>query len=207
MKNSDFENFRQVMQGVHDFYGKDLSAFALDVWWQALKAYELSVISQALTLHCQNPDTGQWCPKPADVVKMVGGTTKDAAIMAWNKVMEGVSRAGRYRSVCFDDPIINRCLLEMGGWPELCAKEEKEMPFVERNFCDRYRAYRLRGENVGHPAYLVGLTESSNSQKGFCSDPPMLIGNTEAAQRVMSCGTAAPLISVVMAIEDRSQAA
>lgn len=198
MTQSDFENFRTLMRGVHDFYGKDLSAFALDVWWSALKAYDLQVISQAMTLHCQNPDTGQFCPKPADVVRMVGGTTRDAALMAWNKVMEAVSKAGSYSSVCFDDPIINRCLLDMGGWPDLCAKQMDELPFVERNFCDRYRAYRIRGAAPGHPAYLVGLNEAMNAQKGFQSAPPMLIGNPEVARRVLTCGTDIPLIPVTV---------
>ena len=198
MRTEDFEGFKTLMQGVHDFYGKDLSGFALDVWWGALKSYELQVIGHALSLHCQNPDTGQFCPKPADVVRMVGGTTKDAAIMAWNKVMEAVSRAGGYSSVCFDDPIINRCLLDMGGWPDLCAKQMDELPFIERNFCDRYRAYKIRGDKPGHPAYLVGLHEAMNSQKGFQSAPPMLIGNPEIARKVLTCGTDAPLIPVTI---------
>ena len=199
MRQDDFDGFKKLMRGVHDFYGKDLSSFALDVWWGALKNYELQVISQALTLHCQNPDTGQFCPKPADVVRMVGGTTKDAALMAWNKVQEGVSKAGSYSSVCFDDPIINRCLLDMGGWPDLCAKQMDELPFVERNFCDRYRAYKIRGDSPGHPPYLVGLTEAMNAQKGFQSAPPFLIGNPEQARRVLTCGANTPLIPVTLA--------
>lgn len=199
MKASDFEDFKRLMAGVHDFYGKDLSAFALDVWWTALQAYEIRVVSAALSAHCQNPDTGQFCPKPADVVRMVGGTTKDAALMAWNKVMEAVSRAGSYRSVCFDDPIINRCLLDMGGWPQLCGKQEDELPFVERNFCDRYRAYKTHGQAPGHPAYLVGLNEAMNAQNGFRSDPPMLIGNPDFARRVLTNGSNIPLIPVTVA--------
>lgn len=198
MRQDDFDGFKKLMRGVHDFYGKDLSSFALDVWWGALKNYELQVISQALTMHCQNPDTGQWCPKPADVVRMVGGTTKDAALMAWNKVQEAVSKAGAFSSVCFDDAIINRCLLDMGGWPDLCAKQMDELPFVERNFCDRYRAYKIRGDAPGHPPYLVGLHEAMNSQKGFQSAPPMLIGNPERAQIVLTCGANTPLIPVTL---------
>lgn len=198
MRTEDFEGFRELMQGVHDFYGKDLSRFALDVWWNALRQYDLDVIRRAMSMHCTNPDTGQFCPKPADVVRMVGGTTRDAALMAWNKVQEAVSRAGSYRSVCFDDPIINRCLLDMGGWPELCAKQIDELPFVERNFCDRYRAYKTQGGVSGHPAYLVGLSEASNAQSGFRSDPPMLVGDAESAKRVMLGGSKVPLIPLTI---------
>lgn len=196
MRTDDFEGFRELLQGVYDFYSKDLSRFALDVWWNALRQYDLDVIRRAMSMHCTNPDTGQFCPKPADVVRMVGGTTRDAALMAWNKVQEAVSRAGSYRSVCFDDPIINRCLLDMGGWPDMCAKPMDELPFVERNFCDRYRAYKTHGGAPGHPAYLVGLCEAVNAQKGFKSEPPMLVGDAEAAKRVMLGGSDIPLIPV-----------
>lgn len=198
MKTEDFEGFRELIQGVYDFYGKELSRFALDVWWNALRQYDLDVIRRAMSMHCTNPDTGQFCPKPADVVRMVGGTTRDAALMAWNKVQEAVSRAGAYRSVCFDDPIINRVLLDMGGWPEICAKQMDELPFVERNFCDRYRAYKTHGGAPGHPPYLVGLIEAENAQRGYESEPPLLIGNVESARRVMLGGCNVPLIPITV---------
>lgn len=196
MNTDDFDGFRELMRGVHDFYGKDLSSFALDVWWNALKQYDIDVIRRAMSMHCTNPDTGQFCPKPADVVRMVGGTTKDAALLAWVKVQEAVSRAGSYCSVCFDDPIINRVLLDMGGWPQHCAKRGDELPFVERNFCDRYRAYKTHGNSHGHPPYLVGLSEAQNVQSGHRSSPPVLIGNAEAARRVLVEGSKSPLLQI-----------
>lgn len=199
MKPDDFDRFRDLVAGVHGFYSREVSPFALDVWWNALRAYDLPVIAQAFSLHCVNPDTGQFCPKPADVVRMVGGTTRDAALMAWAKVGEAVSRAGAYRSVCFDDPIINRVLLELGGWPDLCRKPAAELPFIERAFCDRYRAYRLRGASVPHPPYLVGICEATNALRGYRSEPPMLIGSPAIAQAVLASGADVPLIPVTVA--------
>lgn len=198
MKTQDFEDFKTLLQGVYDFYGKDLSRFSLDIWWNAMRTYEMPVISRAFSMHCTNPDTGQFCPKPADVVRMVGGTTRDAALMGWNKVQEAVSRVGSYRSVCFDDPIINRILVDMGGWPGICVKQMDELPFVERNFCDRYRAYKTHGGAPGHTPYLVGLAEAQNAQGGFRSEPPMLVGNADEARRVLEGGSKTALIPVTI---------
>lgn len=195
MRKEDFDDFRMLLQGVHDFYSKDLSRFAMDIWWKAMAPYDLQVVSRALSMHCTNPDAGQFCPKPADVVRMVGGTTKDAAIMAWNKVQAAVSSVGSYRSVCFDDPIINRVLLDLGGWPAMCSKPANEIQFVEKNFCDRYRVYKTHGDTA-HPQYLVGITEADNKSRGFKSQPPMLIGNREEARRVMESGSHNPMIGV-----------
>lgn len=195
MNKSDFSAFKTILQGVYDFYGKDLSPFAIDIWWKALAQYEIQTVSQAMSMHCTNPDVGQFCPKPADVVRMVGGSTRDSALMAWNKVMEGVSRCGSYRSVCFDDPIINRVLSDMGGWSEICGKDNEELPFVEKNFCERYRAYKIRGGS-NHPAYLVGRTEHENLLRGFKAEPPMLIGDPQEARKVLNGGSNVPMIPV-----------
>ena len=92
MKNSDFRKLPTGHAGVHDFYRKDLSAFALDVGWQALKAYELSVISQALTLRAK-PRYRPVVPKAGRCREDGWRDDKDAAIMAWNKVIRRSRRA------------------------------------------------------------------------------------------------------------------
>src|SRR6266850_1493447 len=98
------------MQGVHSFYGKDCSTFALDVWWAAMRPYDLSAVREALGRHCVNPDNGQWMPRPADVVRLTEGSTMDAAMTAWSKVDRAVRHVGCYRSVAFDDPLIHAVL-------------------------------------------------------------------------------------------------
>lgn len=198
MRQDDFDRFAAMLAVVAEYCGKALSPGVISLYWQGLQDLDIDAVRQALNAHVQNPDTGQYMPKIADIRRMLGGTTRDAALMAWNKVCEAVGRAGSYRSVCFDDPIINRVLLDIGGWPELCAKPADEMPFVERNFCDRYRAYRTQGGVAGHPAYLVGLCEAMNAQAGHRSEPPMLIGDAEAAQRVLIGGSTRPLIPVTV---------
>lgn len=204
MRQSDFEEFTQMLEAVADYCGKKLSPGVVAIYWQGLCDIDLATFRHAINAHVQNPDTGQYMPKIADIRRMLGGTTKDAAILAWNKSQEAVGRCGSYRSVCFDDPIINRVLLDMGGWPALCSKPADELPFVERNFCDRYRAYKTHGAAPGHPPYLVGLSEAANAQSGFRSEPPFLIGNPDAAMAVMTCGSHVPLIPVTIGDQAKS---
>lgn len=198
MRQDDFEAFQAMLSVVAEYCGKTLSPGVVALYWHGLQDLDLGAVRKALNAHVQNPDSGQYMPKIADVRRMLGGTTKDAAILAWNKAKEAVGRCGSYRSVCFDDPIINRVLLDMGGWPALCSKPADELPFVERNFCDRYRAYKTHGHAPGHPPYLVGLSEAANAQSGFRSEPPMLIGDEESARAVLACGSRTPLIPVTV---------
>jgi hypothetical protein len=116
MRADESEKFHKGLIGVMSFYGKDLSQFALDVWWSALKAYDLTAVTQAFNRWLMNPDRGQFPPKPADVLKMLGGGTQDQALVAWSKVDRAARSVGTYSSVVFDDPLIHRVISEMGGW-------------------------------------------------------------------------------------------
>lgn len=200
MQHQDFEGFRQLLADVHAFYRQDMSEFALDVWWQAMRAFDLAAVRQAMGRHTMNPDTGQFMPKPADVVKMLAGRTVDAAQVAWSKVDRAIRHVGTYRSVAFDDALIHRVIQEMGGWVPLGTKTEDEWPFVAREFETRYRGYAMRGEtSPEHPPVLVGICEADNSRLGHRVQPPSLIGDRAAALRVIETGSEGGPIRIGMA--------
>lgn len=189
MKDSDKAQFFTLIGGVYAFYRQDMSQFAGSVWWQAMQPFDFAAVADALNRHCVNPDTGQFMPKPADVVKMLQGSTQDSAMVAWSKVDKGVRQVGTYASVVFDDPIIHRVIHDMGGWVALGTKDEKEWPFVAKEFENRYRGYRVRNETPEYPKQLAGIAESQNSREGRHSQPPVLIGKSEAAKRVLQGGS------------------
>lgn len=199
MQEHEKPEFAQLLRGVSDFYGRDLSPFALSVWWEAMRPFDHAAVVQAMNRHVMNPDTGQFMPKPADVVRMLGGTTQDSALRAWAKVDRALRHVGPYPSVAFDDPLIHRVLHDMGGWVGLGTKTEDDWPFVAREFESRYRGYAMRGERPDYPALLIGLAEADNARRGLKSDAPRLIGDAEKAMQVIQGGTDRPLISFATA--------
>lgn len=199
MKQDDFSRFKEGVQGVYSFYAKEVSDFALDVWWNSLRSYDLAAVIDSFNRHLMNPDTGQWLPKPADIVKMFGGRTQDRALQAWAKVDRAVRTVGPYESVVFDDPLIHRCLHEMGGWIGLSQKTNDEWPFVGKEFENRYRGYAMRSEVPEYQPVLIGIAEAYNSQNNHKSDQPRLIGNTEKAELVMRGGSNVNLIGTARA--------
>lgn len=196
MIDEDRVAFAALMSGVYGFYGKDASDFALDVWWQAMSPYDFGSVKDALNRHCVNPDSGQYLPKPADVVRMLAGSTQDAALVAWSKVDRAVREVGTYRSVVFDDPVIHRVVTDMGGWVPLGTKKEDEWPFVRNEFVNRYRGYRMRSETPEYLPMLIGISDAANSKAGFRCDAPMLIGDANMAQAVLAGGSNKPLLGV-----------
>lgn len=199
MQEADYDQFCGMLGAVSELFGKRPSDYALAMWWSALGAYDLPAVREAFDRHVKNPDNGKWMPTPADLIKMMVGSTQDSALMAWAKVDRSMRVVGPYRSVVFDDALIHRVLSEMGGWVELSRCDEKEWPFKAKEFENRYRGYRGRNEIPPYPAHLIGIAEANNSTGGMPVEMPTLIGDETLAIRVMSAGTNAPMLAMQQA--------
>ena len=188
MQTDDFQKFREGIAGVMGFYGKTVSTFALDVWWAALKRYDLAAIVDAFNRHVANSDAGQFAPKPADIIRMLQGSTQDAALRAWAKVDRAVRSVGTYSDVVFDDALIHRVLQDMGGWIPLGTRVEAGWPFVAKEFENRYRGYAMRNECPPYLPVLTGIASARNCLHGYGGDAPVLVGNEQAARQVLAGG-------------------
>lgn len=188
MREADMEGFGQMMAAIYDLYGRQFSEYALSIWWNALKGYDLKAISDALSRYVVNADCGQFVPKPADVVRMIGGTTSDRALLAWEKVDKAVRHLGVYKDVVFDDPLIHRVLQDMGGWIQLGNKKESEWPFVAKEFETRYRGYAYQGVTPPYLPVMTGLASWKNAQAGYASEGVCLIGDTARARFCLEGG-------------------
>lgn len=189
MRDDDMERFFRLLSGISDYYGRQIGKDAMRLYWEGLKQYDLQAVEKAFWTHTQNPDTGQFMPKIADVAKYLKGRTIDQAQIAWSKVDKGMRAVGTYQDVCFDDPVIHRVIEDMGGWIALGDKQESEWPFLQNQFENRYRGYVMRDEIIEYQARLVGIANAQNAQNGFGLNPPVLIGDQQKAQMVLNNGS------------------
>jgi hypothetical protein len=196
MTNDEKQAFLELIGDVHAFYKQELSKFSSQVWWQSMQPFDFFAVRSALGRHTMNPDTGQFCPKPADVVKMLGGTTQDAALVAWAKVERAIRLVGPYKSVTFDDALVHRVIDDMGGWIKFCEVNEHELPFRAKEFENRYRGFRMRSEIPEYSPILIGIAQASNEHSGHPVEPAVLLGNPMLAQQVQSGGSASPRLQV-----------
>ncbi|MBA4707531.1 DUF6475 domain-containing protein [Aquitalea aquatica] len=196
MTQNDYDTFVDMLQAVADLYGKRLTEFSIGIYWGALKQVDLAVFREAMNRHVTNPDNGQFMPKPADLIRMMAGSSQDKALQAWHKVDKAVRQVGTYSSVVFDDPLIHRVLHEMGGWISLGTKTEDEWPFVAKEFENRYKAFASRQELPEYLPVLVGIIEAENRKEGHRVEPPMLVGDANVAMAVMMSGTNKPALGM-----------
>lgn len=200
MRDDQSTEFMDYLRSVADMYGKALSDGVLMLYWNGLKDLDLQAIKGALGRHVQNPDSGQFMPKIADIRRMLGGTTNDAALQAWAKVDKAIRTVGTYQSVVFDDPVIHRAIADIGGWIWLGGQTDDEWPFIAKRFETAYRGHLTRGCNE-YPPQLTGIAQANNERAGFAAPGPVLIGDTEKCQRVLAGGSNQPLLRIVRADE------
>lgn len=183
MTENDKPQFFELLSGVYAFYRQAFSTLHAGIWWNALRFHDLAAINDAIGRHCMNPDNGQFCPKPADVVRMMHGTSKDGALLAWSQVDRHVRQTGIYASVKFLDCIIQRVIYDMGGWIKMCScPSEEDWVFVGKEFENRYRGYAASGVTPECPDHLIGMAESQNVQNGMPVAPPVVIGDPRHEQ-------------------------
>ena len=198
MNAADQKRLADVLGGVHDFYGKELSRFAITVWMQACEMFDVEQVTKALSAHLMDAERGQFMPKPADIVRQLEGTRTDRSLIAWGKVLDAMQRVGAYQSVVFDDGAIHGAISDMGGWAAICRSETDELPFTQKRFCDLHRAYSARPD-MPYPARLVGDHELHNAPRGYNVAPPMLIGDAQRAQAVERLGSVGPKTAITAA--------
>lgn len=137
---------------------------------------------------------------PADIVKQLAGTRTDRSLIAWGKVLDAAQRVGAYTSVCFDDGLIHAAIEDVGGWVTLCRTDIDELPFVQKRFCDSYKAYSMRPD-VKYPALLAGEHDAANVLRGFGAKAPTLIGDPQKAATVYRSGSDMPKTQITHATE------
>lgn len=182
MKPSDKQAFGNLITDALGFYRRDVSTFALSVWWAACQPFDLEQVAKAITSHAMDPEAGRFAPLPADIVRELAGTRTDRSQLAWNKTLGAMASVGSWTSVAFDDAAIHAVIQDLGGWPQLCSTTNDELPFVQKRFCDAYRAYSTRPD-IPHPAVLRGSHDLGNSKLNVFQ-LPTLIGDPAKAEAI-----------------------
>ena len=115
MQDNDVTNFSEIMIGVGEIYCKEINKSMIRLYWKILSRFDYIDVAKAFNSHIENPDSGQFFPKPADIVKFIDGTGQTRGLEAWSKLDYAIRTVGPYSSVVFDDAIIHAVVTDMCG--------------------------------------------------------------------------------------------
>lgn len=179
------KDFIKILAAVGEMYHREVTPSFIKLYWEVLQPYAWEDVSFAFEAHVKDPTTGQFMPKPADIIRVIKGGGECQSLQAWSKVEKAIRLVGPYRSVVFDDPIIHAVLQEMGGWIKICHSSEKQLLFVAKEFQTRCASFRYKAPTL-FPNHFAGIIEHKNAHQGIYNEHLMFIGNKEKAQAVLN---------------------
>ncbi len=184
MGNHELIKFTQMLIEIGALYDKSISAMLSELYWKTLKCYELFKLKKAFEAHIRNPDSGQYFPKPADLVRLIEGTNENKALEAWIKLEKSIMQVGAYQSVVFDDPLIHLVLEDLGGWIKICSTLIKDLPYRAHEFQKRYMLF-LDKPPLRSAKYSCGILEALNAENGDPIPRPSIVGDHANAQKIL----------------------
>jgi len=112
--------------------------------------------------------------KELRVLAGVAVSTETRAILAFEVLGKSVSKVGAYRSIVFDDPILNATIGNLGGWEAICdAKADEWESFFRQRFL---KAYAANLEMKRGTMYAqLGICDRENGGNGFETKPPVMV--------------------------------
>ncbi len=91
MKSTDKPGFAINILAIAEIYGKALSPAAIGIYWNALQGYPLADVQRAIERHVNDPASGQFFPKPADLIRHLQPRPEDgghpSADEAWGLLL------------------------------------------------------------------------------------------------------------------------
>lgn len=179
------QKFASIVGATAEAVGAKMSSMGIGVFWEVLKGYPIEDIERAFMSHLTDTESGQFMPKPADIIRQIDGDTNSRALVAWMKVKDAMYSVGYMGSVAFDDPAIHTAIKAVGGWEGINKGQAKDFHFLEARFVKAYRAVSKR---IDHPKYLPGQQERENKARGYTNFIPAirLIGDKEKAKILLA---------------------
>ena len=167
MRDQDKSAFRDMMMAAGEVYGREITKPLLQMYFAAMTQAGIEQVKNAMMAHMQNPDSGQFFPKPADLIKQMTGTTKqqdaaieDRAAIAWACIERDIRRIGSYGTLKLDDKQALATVKAMGGWQSICQIEISKMEWKRKEFIRMYETFeRMPLEAL--PSSLPGRVELS----------------------------------------------
>lgn len=165
MIESDKSAFTAVMMGAGEVYGREVSKDLLRLYFSTMANLTIEQVQGAMIRHMQDPQAGQYWPKPADLIRQIIGTSaeqqrslEDKAGIAWSCIEDQIRRKGAYGSLRLDDRQALAAVQAMGGWKHLCAQTTDQLVWCRKEFIRMYESFE-RTPLEALPESLPGIFE------------------------------------------------
>ena len=145
MESKDKKEFMEIMLGIAEDSGVQLTKSGIALKFEALREYSIDQIRSA-AIHIIKTREHRFMPTTAEFIRAIVGDLPrlaDIATEQAGKVIEAVRRFGRYRNPKFKNQVTAALLSSRWSWGRLCEMTESELGWFAKEFVDAYRAFDI----------------------------------------------------------------
>lgn len=171
MQKHEETEFKEIMIGLGEYYGKEITEALTKIYWYDLKPLTIDQFKLAASQHRLNPDNGQFFPKSADIVKIFTGNTKqqeqlldDQAQMQWLVILSEIRKTGSWGNLEIEDQQAMAAVESLGGWKLICSKTQHDLIFFGKKFVETYKNFERTDISL-LPNKLAGRIEIENHKQ------------------------------------------
>lgn len=185
MTESDYVNFCECWSQACAGIGKEPTSKQIEWAFEVLKDKELDEIKRALIMNARNKNSGQFHPKPADIIREIDGSDEDKKAFATAAFTRMTENVNRYATLVFDDPAIHYAFAVgfASNWQSVCDWDGSifECQQQKRDFEKAYASFK---HGMAYPKKMVGIEEMENGKKGIAYSKIIYIGDKQKALSV-----------------------
>lgn len=161
MVESDKQKFRELMVGVGELYGKEVTKPLLKIYFGSLSALSLEDVESGITKHSSDTYHGSFMPKPADIIRQIElfkPSVDERAELAWMQVTNKIRLKGAYGNLKIKDKQAMAAVKNLGTWQSLCHTDADKLQWKKKEFIEIYKTFESTPSEM-LPMQLDGIIE------------------------------------------------
>ncbi len=160
MDEHDRTEFVTAIAAMAATFRQEGSESVYEGYWMGLSDLDLETVKGAVKRGIRE---SRWMPTPHELRILAGEMSlADRALKAWGVVQRAVKRHGCWRSVNFDDAVVNAAIRNLGGWKDLDDRIDEGQKWTRKEFIEVYESLCRTGIAAGSGDVLIGFNEYDN---------------------------------------------
>ncbi len=173
-----------LLTAMAEYYGRNMSAAALEMMADDLSDLTFAEVQAAARAHRRGPRAA-FFPMPGELLALLEGDSATATTLALADLQGAIRDCGAYRQPRFEDPLIQRTVIALGGWVEVCHMEpEMLIPHFRKCYEPMHRSGAGPGM-ADEGGYLpAGRTQTAPVQIGAALGDLIAYGHENEQNRL-----------------------
>lgn len=144
MLDTDKAEFKMLMVGIGELYGKEITKPLMRIYFSALTNYSLQQVEAGINAHTMDSKHGSFFPKPADIVRHLQVkqlSTEEKAELCWAQIEREIRTTGSWGKLELDDKQGLAALKSFTSWKDLCSMDVGKLTWAKKEFISMYSTY------------------------------------------------------------------